>query len=194
MSIIIGLTGPTGAGKSSLSETAVSSGFKVIDCDKTARKVTEKGMPALKALSVAFGDDILNEDGTLNRGTLAQKAFANPDKTELLNITIFPFITEIVKKECNEEKIILDAPTLFESGINKICNTTVAVLADTKTRLKRIMQRDNIDEESALLRMNAGKPDDFYLENADFIVYNNGDTDEFTKEFSEILKNILKER
>ena len=70
----------------------------------------------------------------------------------------------------------------------------MAVLADTKTRLKRIMQRDNIDEESALLRMNAGKPDDFYLENADFIVYNNGDTDEFTKEFSEILKNILKER
>lgn len=194
MSIIIGLTGPTGAGKSSLSDTAKALGFKVIDCDKTARRVTEKGMPALKALSGAFGEDILNDDGTLNRGELAKKAFVSPQKTELLNKTIFPFITEMIKSEINADEVLLDAPTLFESGINKICNTTVAVLADNKTRLFRIMQRDNIDEESALLRMNAGKPDDFYRENADYIIFNNGDGQVFKKEFSEILTNILKER
>lgn len=191
---IIGLTGPTGAGKSSLSETTRKMGFKVIDCDKVARTATEKGTAGLKALALAFGEDILNNDGTLNRKALARKAFETKEKTELLNKTVLPYITELVQKECDRELIILDAPTLFESGINSICKATVAVLADKSTRLNRIMERDGIDEESALLRMNAGKPDEFYRENADYIVYNNGDIEVFTNEFSEILTNILKER
>lgn len=192
--IIIGLTGPTGAGKSSLREVSETLGFKVVDCDKTARRVTEKGKPALKELAKVFGQDIINKDGTLDRKALAKKAFSDEGSLKLLNETIFPFITQEVKNECDREKIILDAPTLFESGINEICNATVGVLADKETRLDRIMQRDSLDKESALLRMNAGKPDEFYNENADYIIYNNGDSVSFKKEFSEILTNILKER
>lgn len=189
--MIIGLTGPTGAGKSCLRVIAEDLGFKVIDCDIIARKATEKGADSLKALVKVFGDDILESDGSLNRKALAKKAFATKENTELLNKTIFPFITELVKKEITCDKVILDAPTLFESGINSMCDTVIAVTAEKEIRLDRIIKRDNIDKESALLRINAGKTDDFYLKNADYLIYNNGENNVFALEFKEILTKIL---
>ena len=189
--MIIGLTGPTGAGKSSLSKKARELGFKVVDCDNLARKAVKKGTKGLKALVEVFGEDILNEDKTLNRATLAKKAFISANSTELLNKTIFPFIIELVEKELNSDKILLDAPTLFESGINSLCNKTIAVLANEDTRLSRIMERDNMEKSAALLRINAGKSDDFYKQNADFIIYNNDNHLAFISEFEKIIDNIL---
>lgn len=190
---MIGLTGPTGAGKSSLTAVAENLGYKVIDCDKTARIAVEKGTDGLKALVKVFGEDILLPDGSLNRKALAKKAFATKENTELLNKTLLPFITDLIRKECDTEYVLLDAPTLFESGINSECVSTVAVLADENLRLERICERDSLTEEEARLRMSAGRTDDFYKENADFVICNNGDITVFTKEFEDILKEI-KER
>ena len=191
MSIVIGLTGPTGSGKSSAASLCEKYGIKLVDCDKVARKATEKGSGALKELSKAFGSDILNCDGSLNRKALASKAFATKEKTELLNKTIFPFIKELVISEIDCEKVLLDAPTLFESGINSICFKTVAVLADDKIRLDRIIKRDDLTEAEAKLRMSAGKNDDFYKENADYIIYNNSDDRAFLKSFEKVLIEIF---
>ena len=188
--MIIGLTGPTGAGKSSASSVAEKLGFKIIDCDKLARVAVEKGTDGLKSLVVAFGEDILNTDGTLNRKALAQKAFAEKEKTELLNKTILPHIVKLVEKESVGDKILLDAPTLFESGIDSMCDSTVAVLCDTEIRLSRIMKRDGIDKESAMLRIGAGKTDEFYNQNADYIIYNNGDSEVFCENFKKIICEI----
>ena len=189
---IIGLTGPTGAGKSSLTEIAEQNGFYVIDCDAFARKAVEKQTEGLKALVKAFGEDILSKSGELDRKKLAEKAFSSKENTELLNKTILPFIAELIKAEMKSRaKIILDAPTLFESGLNEICDKTVAVTADTKTRLARIMARDTINEDAAMLRINAGKTDEYYKERADFILYNNGDLEEFKLAFTKILKEIF---
>ena len=188
---IIGLTGPTGAGKSSLKKTADELGFKVIDCDCLARKAVEKGTEGLNTIIKVFGEDILEIDGSLNRKRLAEKAFSSKENTELLNKTIFPFIKKLCFEEISRyDKVILDAPTLFESGLNSICTKTVAVLADSKVRLRRIMERDGISEEAAKLRMNAGKKDDFYKDNADVIIYNNGDVLEFQKEFKAFLNDM----
>ena len=188
--IIIGLTGPTGAGKSSLKTVAENLGYKVIDCDITARKAVEKGTKGLMALVNTFGEDILFSDGSLNRKALAQKAFSIPQNTELLNKILLPFITELVLKECEGDKVLLDAPTLFESGLNEKCTATVGVLADRETRIERIKNRDNLSEDEALTRINAGKTDEFYKQNADFVIYNNGETEEFQKEFEVILSKI----
>ncbi len=193
MSLIIGLTGPTGAGKSSLTLVAEDLGFKVIDCDKIARRAVEKGSGGLGALTQAFGEDILLPDGSLNRKKLAARAFSSGENTRLLNKTLFPFITELVEKECITDKILLDAPTLIESGLNGRCDVTVGVLADADSRIERICKRDGITRDEALLRMNAGKPNEFYKENCDFIIYNNGEPQVFKEEFAEILKSI-KER
>lgn len=190
MSIVIGLTGPTGSGKSSVSKVAEGFGFQVIDCDKTARKVTEKGTDCLKALVSVFGEDILLPDGSLNRKALALKAFKDKQSTDLLNKTILPYIADIVIKQSENQDTLLDAPTLFESGINEICNKTVAVLADKDIRLKRIIARDNLTLKEAETRINAGKDEKFFKENADYVLYNNGDENAFLKRFSDIIKEI----
>ncbi len=192
MSIIIGLTGPTGSGKSSACKLCKSYGLTHIDCDLLARKAVEKGSDGLKALVNAFGNEILNTDGTLNRKLLAKIAFSDTAKTELLNATIFPFIRELVLEETKEGNILLDAPTLFESKIDNICFKTIAVLSDKETRLKRITKRDNLTKEEALTRINAGKTDNFYQKYADYVIYNNKTEQEFLKEFGLILESILK--
>ena len=192
MNIIIGLTGPTGSGKSSASKICADLGLKLVDCDTIARQAVEKGSDGLSALVNAFGEDIINPDGTLNRKALANIAFSSREKTELLNNTIFPFIRQLVLNETNKGKVLLDAPTLFESGINKICYKTIAVLSNKKNRLERIIKRDNLTAEEALIRMSAGKNDDYYLKNADYIIYNNDSQEEFVKEFRQILTKILK--
>lgn len=190
MSLIIGLTGPTGSGKSSASVAARKMGFKVIDCDKVARVAVEKGTKGLAAVVDAFGEDILNPDETLNRKALAQKAFASSEKTNLLNKTLLPFISELVIKQATGELVLMDAPTLFESGMDSICDFTVAVLADEEIRLSRIIKRDNIDEAAARLRISAGKTEEFYKENADYIIYNNNDENSFISEFCDIINEI----
>ncbi len=191
MSIIVGLTGPTGAGKSSAAALCEKLGVKHIDCDIIARKATEKGQEGLNAVVTVFGDDILNMDGTLNRKALAEKAFKNAESTELLNKTLLPIIKEMVLKEIDCDKVLLDAPTLFESGIDEICSKTVAVLSDKEIRLKRILARDNITAEQALLRISAGKSDDFYKEKCDFVIYNNTDEHTFDMDFLNLLKEIF---
>ena len=190
MSIVIGLTGPTGSGKSSASKIAENFGFQVIDCDKTAREATEKGTEGLKALVSVFGEDILLSDGNLNRKALANKAFKDKASTDLLNKTILPYIADLVVKQAAGQDTLLDAPTLFESGINKICDKTVAVLADRDIRLKRIITRDNLTLKEAEIRINAGKDEKFFKENADYVLYNNDDENAFLKRFSDILKEI----
>lgn len=190
MSIVIGLTGPTGSGKSSASRLAEDFGLQVIDCDKTAREATQKGTKGLKALVSVFGEEILLPDGSLNRKALAAKAFKDKQSTDLLNKTILPYIADLVIKQAAGRDTLLDAPTLFESGINKTCNKTFAVLADRDIRLKRIIARDNLTLKEAETRINAGKDEEFYRERADYVLYNNGDENAFLKRFSDILKEI----
>lgn len=191
MKKIIGLTGPTGAGKSSACAICKELGIKHIDCDIIARKATEKGEEGLLAVVKAFGEDILNADGTLNRKALAEKAFKDADSTDILNKTLLPIIHKMVLNEIDCDRVLLDAPTLFESGVNEICHKTVAVLADREIRLKRILSRDNITTEQAHLRINAGKTDDFYKEKCDFVIYNNADEHTFKNDFLNLLKEIF---
>ena len=191
MSFILGLTGPTGSGKGIFSECASKMGFKVIDCDSKAREVVKKGMPALTALVNTFGENILLENGELDRRKLALIAFSNAEKTELLNKTVLPFICEAVIKDINGNFVLLDAPTLFESGINKICDTTAAVLAPMCLRKTRIIARDSIDETDADVRISAGKPDKFYYDNADTVFINDANVENFTKQVKIYLSDII---
>lgn len=193
MSFVIGLTGPTGAGKSSVTTVAQELGFKVVDCDKLARVATQKGSDGLAAVVNVFGDDILNLDGTLNRATLAQKAFSTPENTELLNKTLFPYITALVREEITGDRVLLDAPTLFESGADSLCDEVIAIISDEKTRKARIMERDGIDEAAAELRIKAGKPDEFYIEKTNNIVYNDCELSVLNLKIQKLLTKLLEE-
>lgn len=193
MKKIIGLTGPTGSGKSSAALLAKNYDLKVVDCDKIARKAVKKGSKGLEDLVIAFSSGILKKDGALNRRELAKRAFSSKENTELLNKTVFPHIKKLVMAELKDESILLDAPTLFESGLNEICDVTVAVLADKEDRIRRIIERDRLSYENALIRVNAGKPDEYYKHRADYVVYNNADMEKYIKEMTYIFKKYTEE-
>lgn len=193
MSFVIGLTGPTGAGKSTVTAVAESLGFKVVDCDHFARIAVEKGSDGLADIVQVFGGEMLNPDGTLNRAALAKAAFATPENTELLNKTLLPHIVKLINAEINQPRVLLDAPTLFESGADSLCDEIVVVLCDKKTRKKRIMERDGIDEAAADLRIKAGKPDEFYVEKSHNIVYNDCELSVFNLKIQKLLNKLLEE-
>lgn len=193
---IIGLTGPSGSGKTTVALIAKELGFAVIDCDKLARKVTEKGSNTLSVLSSEFGEDIILSDGTLDRKMLAEKAFQNKEKTERLNSIMLPAVAKLVKVEiekCKSEGfrlVLLDAPTLYESRLDGICSNVLAVLCPIEIRKQRIIERDGLTEEQASVRLAASKPDDFYRERTEFVIINDGDFAEFRNSARRILNTL----
>lgn len=176
----VGLTGQTGAGKSAVSALLRRAGFEVIDCDKVSREVAKKGEPALYALVRAFSPDILTKEGELDRRTLGGIVFSDPAALALLNQTILPFIVRRIEemradlKEKGETFVILDAPTLFESGADALCDYIVGVCADESLRKARIIARDGLTENEALSRMASQHTEAFFREHCHSIIENNG--------------------
>ena len=175
---VYGLTGETGAGKSTVALYLKEKGFYVIDGDLIAREITLKGKPALKELADFFGDDIIDEDGNLIRSLLASRAFCSKENTHRLNCITHPhiyreFIEEINKAEKEGyEKALIDAAAILESECKNLCEKIIVVTAPEKLRLERILERDSITQQQALTRMRAQKDDEYYLSQADIIVRN----------------------
>lgn len=191
--MIIGLTGQTGAGKSTVCEFLRQMSFCVIDCDKVAREVTEKGSLLLSKLAAAFGNDIILADGSLNRRLLASLAFSSKDKTELLNKITHPEILSAIKQKIEGsscEITVLDAPTLFESGADKLCDRIIAVLCDENKRKARIITRDNLSGEQADVRLSAAKSNEFFIERADAVIFNDGTLSELEINLKNALNQI----
>ncbi len=194
--IKIGLTGPTGAGKSTVAAVFSAAGLPVIDADKLAREVTLPGEPALLSLADAFGADILLPDGSLDRKKLAARAFADKDSTARLNGITHPAIIKktnaafAAAKAAGQKAVVLDAPLLFEASLDKICDHTVAVLAPEEIRLIRICERDGLSEDAARQRMNAQPEDDFYIARADTVLHNTGTPDDLEKQAKALLSRI----
>ena len=179
--IKVGLTGTSGAGKSTVSEELKKYGYAVIDADAVARLAMEKGSPLIPKLVDAFGPSVLDADGSINRKELAKIAFSSPEMTKLLNKITHPEICRLIEKKINGafwdgyEAVIIDAPQLFESKMSYDCNFIVSVVAPVETRLKRIMERDNLTKEEAERRINSQLSDDFFRENSDVVIENDGD-------------------
>ncbi len=178
---IIGLTGPTGAGKSEAARLLSEAGIPVVDADRLARDVTAKGHPCLAELAKAFSPAVLNTDGTLDRAALAAAAFASKEATARLNAITHPHILRLAEERFAalwQEGFTLaavDAPLLFESGMDGMCDRTAAVLAPAAVRQTRICERDGITAEQAALRMHAQPDEAFYRERANEVLYNDGD-------------------
>lgn len=197
--IVVGITGATGSGKSTITKYLERKGCYIIDADELGRKVLDKGSICLKQVCIKFGDDILNTDGTLNRQLLAKKAFSNKDNTQTLNNITHPYIfMEILKKidnirETKENSIIiLDAAVLLESKMDILCDYVISIIAPVNVRLERIMKRDNITKENAKMRINVQNNDKFYTDKSDFVINGNDEIGKIYKKADDILKQICK--
>ncbi len=176
MKKLVGLTGKTGAGKSTVSEFFKKNGAYIIDGDVVAREVLQDDKTLLVKLNEAFGG-VLNEDGSLNRKLLAEKAFSSPEKTQLLNSILHPAINEKIRNEAEKafdsfEVVIVDAAAIIESGFADKCDLLYVCHAPVEIRKERIMKRDNITEKDALIRMNGQKDDEYYLSCANTVINN----------------------
>lgn len=174
----IGVTGQTGAGKSTLAKYLEKYGFVHIDTDKIAKDVIGT---KTKELCVAFGNDILSTSGEINRKLLAKKAFSNGAETQKLNSIMHPAIMEEVEKEIERLKTnnvtgaVIDGAALIESGyINKF-DTSVCVCAEDDVRKKRIISRDNLSDSDANIRMRGQMRREFYIINTVYLINNNTD-------------------
>lgn len=198
MSSIWGLTGQTGAGKTTVSQILRKAGIPVIDADGVARAVVEPGRPALGELAAAFGEDILRE-GALDRRKLGRRVFADGEELKKLNGVMFPHIRREIEEQiaaldrAGEETVVLDAPTLFESGADKLCGRICAVVAPEDVRCRRIMARDGMTEEEAMRRIRSQHSDRFFYEHCEIVIENSGSLQELATS-AEKLVRMLKGR
>lgn len=193
---IIGLTGQSGSGKSTVSEYFKKRNITVINADKLVREIYNANSPCVKTIAATFGDDVLDKNGEIIRPILAQKAFSSREATIKLNTVVHPFVTYEFLNQVNralkngEKYVLYDAPQLFESNADLICDVIISVIADKEVRLKRICARDNIDYNSAELRINAQFGEEFFRQNSDFIIDNNSDI-EFLEKQAQRCFNII---
>lgn len=194
--LVTGLTGKTGAGKSTVASYLKSKGCFIIDGDVIAREIVMPFSPCLKELAEAFGEDILLVDGNLDRKALAQKAFASKGSTALLNSITHPHIKRRFEELLAEGEAqgfnvaVIDAAALLESDCRTLCEKIIVVHADEKIRLERILSRDGITREQALTRINGQQDDDYYLRQADIVIYNNSDDNALSLELKK-LKELI---
>lgn len=190
--MIIGVTGPSGAGKSTFSSFLKEKGFYVLDADKIVHMLYEQNYELLCEVKKNF--PTVFHDEKLNRQKLSKIVFSNFDRLKKLTFIVEPFVLKFFKKELEkngDKDVVIDAVRLFESGLFKFCNKTVAVISDEKLRINRIIKRDNILKEMAKKRIYSQPDDIYYIKKANFIVKNVLDLKILKKRLEEILEEIL---
>lgn len=196
--MVVGLTGQTGAGKSTISKTFAENGFAVISADYIARIVVEKGTKCLGEIQDVFGREVIDGEGNLDRKALASIVFSDKKKLEMLNSITYPYITGEILQEIRrhssrgEKLILLDAPTLFESRADDFCELIISVVADDNIREGRIIRRDGLTSEQARGRMNSQLDEEFFIRHSDYIIKNDQTIEtlnEISKEVSDRIKD-----
>jgi dephospho-CoA kinase len=179
--VIAGLTGGIATGKSTVSEILATAGAIVIDADQIARDVVKKGLPAWCKIVSHFGQNILQPNGEINRSTLGDIIFNDPDKKEILNRMVHPYVRkaqdmqlEKIKRDRSDAVVILDVPLLVEVGWDKGLSEVIVVYAPEHVQLKRLMQRDKLSEAEALSRIRSQMPIEEKKARATIVIDNSG--------------------
>ena len=191
---IIGITGPTGAGKSLLCRGLLKMGIPCVDADEVYHSLLTPPSECLDAIRRTFGGDVFGADGKLDRAALGTIVFGDAKKLGTLNKTVLKYVISEIEKIAAEHKrrgasvIAVDAPTLIESGFNKKCDLVISVIAPKELRHRRIVERDCLTDEAATSRISAQKSDEFYRESSDLVLVNDGDEATLERSIEEIIK------
>jgi len=196
MVMLIGLTGGIGAGKSTVAQLFEERGVPIVDADAIARDVVKPGEPALAELVEHFGDSILGADGELNRGKLAEVAFADAESHEALNAIMHPAISAETAKRIDALRgdhsvIVHDVPLLVEAGLTGNYDLTVLVDTPAQIRLQRLTELRGMDPEDAKKRIAAQATDEQRRAACDVALDNSGDIEHLRAQFEEMWERFI---
>ena len=199
--VVVGLTGGTGAGKSSALKAIRDLGGETIDCDELYHEMLETDEPLRDDIGAAF-PGAFDAQGGLDRKKLGQEVFSHKDRLEQLNTIVFRHLAPEVRRRMaasDSRLFAIDAINLLEGGLDQICDRTVAVTSPLELRVRRIMARDDIPEQYARLRISAQQPDEYYRGKCDCELNNDADTAEAfqaeaRKFFQRLIETIKEEK
>ncbi|WP_281885815.1 dephospho-CoA kinase [Paenibacillus sp. YYML68] len=181
----IGLTGGIACGKSTVARLLVSRGALLVDADRIAREVVEPGTPVLAQVIEAFGGDLLQADGSLNRKKLGERIFGDAEARKKLEQLLHPPIRALMRErketfetEFPDKLVVLDIPLLYESGQTSIVDEIMVVYVPRDVQLVRLMERDGLTLEAAEKRIAAQMPIEEKKRLADIVIDNSGTIDE----------------
>jgi len=193
---IIGITGGTGAGKTSAVKALQALGAIAIDCDEVYHELLISNIEMIKEIEANFAD--VTDDGRINRQMLGEIVWNNPEALQKLNNITHKYVVVEIDRRINTFReqgasiVAIDAIALIESGQSNRCDVIVGVIAPQESRVLRIMTRDDISKEAAQARINAQKPESFYKENCDYVLENTYNTlIEFTENCAEFFKGLI---
>ncbi len=194
---VIGITGPTGAGKTTALGVLEALGAEVIDADAVYHALLRASVPLRAALTGAFGENILDAAGLVDRKKLADAVY--PDALDQLSALTHPFVVEEIDRRleraeaAGKRAAAIDAIALIESGLGEKCGAVVAVLAPLEVRMRRVMERDRISEPYARRRALAQKDDAFFRAHAGYVLENTAEDtpEEFRRRARELFEKLL---
>lgn len=194
----VGLTGNIAAGKSSVARVWRSLGATVIDADELARRAVDPGTPAFAAIAAAWGDQVVEPDGGLDRAALRHIVFADPEARERLESIVHPAVAALREEEYRdavargERVVVADIPLLFEVGMADEFDVIVLVDAPEETRLMRLVGDRGLDAEEARRMMAAQMPSELKRARADVVVENTGSFRELERRATEAWNELLR--
>lgn len=190
---VLGLTGGTGCGKSTAAAYLQEKGARIIDADAISRALMQPGTAMLSEVAAHF-EGVLQPNGSLDRKKLASLVFHDEKLLAKLNSITHAYIIKEIEAALSASSApltVIDAPLLFEAGLDRLCDVTLCVLADTETRTARIMSRDGLTQEEAAARIQAQKSDAYYKNRCHYTLCNNQGPEALKEALDAVLKEIV---
>ena len=193
----IGITGPTGAGKTTALNALSALGVHIIDADQVYHDLLEGSAPLREALTTRFGTGIVTDEGKVDRKALGNVVFADPEALADLNAITHRFIIHEIDRQAAQAQtegrpaVAIDAISLIESGVGETCDAVVGVLAPKEMRVRRIMAREGIPEDYARKRVEAQQGDGFFRAHCTHILENQGTAEEFGRKALALFQTLI---
>ncbi len=199
---IIGITGGVGSGKSVvLSALSERYNAYIIEADKLAHELMQPDMPIFNKIVAEFGTDILAQDGTIDRKRLGEIVFSDKTRLEALNNISHPTVKEEILRQIEDKKaendtelFVIEAALLIQDGYKSICDEIWYIYAEKDTRVKRIMESRGYSYEKCAGMLKSQPADDYYIDNSERVIDNNGNTDELYAKLDAIIVELHKSK
>ncbi len=195
--MILGITGGSGCGKSTVSQFFCELGAETIDADIVYHDLLNNSQALMRELKKRFPEAV-TQDSRINRRLLADIVFSDRVALSDLNSIAHKFVLEDIEQKVSEfyrrnvQYLCIDAIALFESGLSSMCDVTIGVVSPREARISRITARDGIDSMSACARINAQPDDSFYIDKCDYVIKNDGVLENTKAEVNNIFSLITK--